>query len=187
MPVKDFRKAKSRLSPVLALDERQALARRLANSALDALLGTGAFAGVLIATDSDDVAQWAEAQGAEVIRDGAPRSLGDVIDAGLQALAARGASDAVVLMSDLPDVKQDDVEALLEALSVNLLVVSPDRHEQGTNALAIRPPDRLLPTCFGQHDSYRGHLNWAREAGIKAQVIKRPGLARDLDLPSDLD
>jgi 2-phospho-L-lactate guanylyltransferase (CobY/MobA/RfbA family) len=65
------------------------------------------------------------------------------------------------------------------------LVLAPDRRDEGTNALAIAPPDRM-PTCFGHKDSFARHGDRARAQSIDVRVERSDGLACDVDSPEDL-
>ena len=67
---------------------------------------------------------------------------------------------------------------------VGTLGVAPDRVGQGTNALALRPPDVIAPE-FGPR-SARRHLALARRAGVAACLVRLPTLAFDVDTPDDL-
>ena len=64
------------------------------------------------------------------------------------------------------------------------MLVVPDRHGIGTNALLLHPPDAMEPS-FGE-GSHARHLGNARAAGIHAETVQLPSLALDLDTPDDL-
>jgi len=178
VPVKGFERGKSRLAPVLAGDARAELARRLFEHALATLAGV--VDGILVATDSDEVAAAARARGAAVRRDDAT-GLARVVDAALADVAARGAERALVLMADLPLVGPDDLRAVLAALDGADLVVVPDQHRRHTNALALAPPTRIA-TAFGTADSFAAH----RAAAARVVVLENERIAFDVDGPEDL-
>ncbi len=176
IPAKSFARAKTRLAPALGPADRIDLARALLTRALEVVGQVGLRA--LVVTDGDDVASLARSRGAEVLADPSDRRhLGDVVDAGLACLASRDIPAALVLMADLPQVTADDLRALLAVQGP--LVVAPDEADAGTNALLITPPDRHL-TAFGRSDSL------ARHVALGAQLVRRAGLARDVDVPGDL-
>jgi 2-phospho-L-lactate guanylyltransferase (CobY/MobA/RfbA family) len=64
------------------------------------------------------------------------------------------------------------------------VAIAPDRAGSGTNGLALTPPD-VIAFRFGI-GSCAAHLGAAREAGVPAVEVHRPGLAFDLDTPADL-
>lgn len=185
VPVKCFGRGKSRLSSTLDPAAREALARSFCEHVLDALLTCGALGGVMVVTDCASVEEAARAAGAEAIRDGAAGSLSAIVDCALGVLAARGARGAIVLMSDLPRLDPSDVRALVDALGVSPVVLAPDRHEEGTNALGLVPPNRFA-TCFGTRDSFRRHQARAASEEAAVTICRTDGLAWDVDSPEDL-
>jgi 2-phospho-L-lactate guanylyltransferase len=64
------------------------------------------------------------------------------------------------------------------------VVIVPDRHGQGTNALLLTPPDVMEP-AFGE-GSFARHAARARAAGAAVRVADLPSLALDVDTPEDL-
>src|SRR5207302_7322924 len=68
--------------------------------------------------------------------------------------------------------------------ALSMLIV-PDRHGTGTNALLLTPPDALAPS-FGPGSCER-HARQARAAGVAAEVVEVPSLATDIDTPEDLE
>jgi 2-phospho-L-lactate guanylyltransferase len=64
------------------------------------------------------------------------------------------------------------------------VVIVPDRHGSGTNALLLSPPDVVAPS-FGA-GSFARHAARARAAGAMVQVCELPSLGLDVDTPDDL-
>jgi 2-phospho-L-lactate guanylyltransferase (CobY/MobA/RfbA family) len=87
-------------------------------------------------------------------------------------------------MADLPEITVADVRQVRDALDGHdvVLVRAQDRHH--TNALALRPPDRLA-TAFGRADSFAAHLAAARAASSRVRVLDNPRIAFDVDGPAD--
>jgi 2-phospho-L-lactate guanylyltransferase len=197
VPAKGFARGKSRLDGVLTKAAREDVARSLCAHVLSTLSTSGAIEGILVATDCPLVELFAESRGALVIRDDpwksplggeaevAVGSLALVVDRALGALAGRGARAALVLMADLPLLAPDDVRALVAALDRAPLVVAPDRAGNGTNALGLAPPDRIL-TCFGSETSFHRHVARAESEGMALAIHRSEGTAFDLDSPDDL-
>jgi 2-phospho-L-lactate guanylyltransferase len=63
------------------------------------------------------------------------------------------------------------------------VVIAPDRHQTGTNALFVRPPG-LIDYAFGR-DSFQLHRAWAERAGARVRVLKSTAIELDLDVPED--
>ncbi len=66
-----------------------------------------------------------------------------------------------------------------------VVVVAPDRHRQGTNALLVCPVG-LIDYVFGPN-SFQHHCELALKAGARLEIVDLPSLALDMDLPEDLD
>jgi 2-phospho-L-lactate guanylyltransferase len=89
-----------------------------------------------------------------------------------------------VLPSDLPGITADDVKALVANLKpASCCVIAPDEQEEGTNALALTPPTFDF-FRFGPN-SFQAHLELAKTRGMTVRILRRPGLAHDLDTPDE--
>jgi 2-phospho-L-lactate/phosphoenolpyruvate guanylyltransferase len=183
VPAKSLARGKSRLSPVLDGDARARFARELLEHVLDVLASCD-LAGVIVATDGDDVAALAQSRGASVLWDEGRGSLADVVDRGLAEVASRGARAAVVLMADLPRIEPKDVDALLSALEQHDVALVRDHLGHHTNALALSPPT-AMSTRFGRPDSFEAHCEAARSAGLRVAVVESERVAFDVDVPAD--
>jgi 2-phospho-L-lactate guanylyltransferase len=184
VPAKSLARGKSRLGGVLDDGARAAFARGLLEHVLGVLGGCD-LAGVLVATDGDDVAELARAHGAVVRRDRGEGSLAAVVDASLADVASRGAGAAVVLMGDLPRIDPRDVKGLLAALDACDVALVRDHLGHHTNALALAPPQAIL-TSFGSPCSFALHCESARKAGLRVEVVENDRIAFDVDGPADL-
>jgi 2-phospho-L-lactate guanylyltransferase len=189
IPVRALEGAKSRLGDVLDAEERRDLVTSLLRRTIDA--ARGAEVGrVIVVTDDDEAARVASAGGTAVVRARRP-GLNAALDAGRQAAVDAGASILVVLPVDLPLVDPPSVRAVVEAAEPpehgaagsSVVVLVPDRHGRGTNALALRPPD-VIGFAFGP-DSRARHERLAAEAGARYVELDSP-LAIDLDTAEDL-
>ena len=79
-----------------------------------------------------------------------------------------------------------DVQALVAcSRQPPVVVIAPDRHGKGTNALLVSPAGGIHYS-FGK-ESFQRHCGLAGKAGIRLEVCDRPNLALDLDLPADLE
>ena len=64
------------------------------------------------------------------------------------------------------------------------VVIVPDRHGAGTNALLICPPEAVEP-AFGP-GSFARHAALAHAAGARVRIGRLPSLELDVDTPGDL-
>lgn len=183
VPAKSFARGKSRLTPVLANDERIGFARELFEHVLG-VARASTLDGVLVATDGDDVAELAERMGTHVFRDVHGERLAALVDRALTEVAARGARSAIVLMADLPFLEASDIDALLATLTSHDVVVVHDHLGRHTNALGLSPPTAIR-TCFGRPESFAEHCEAARAAGLRTVVLENDRIAFDVDGPAD--
>lgn len=184
VPAKAFGRAKSRLSAVLGEAERARLARACFSRVIEALSASGRFEAIFVGTDGDEVESLARALGCDVLRDPSPpRAFSEIVDAALDAIAARGFDRALVVMADLPEASAGSFELIFDAGGDVVLV--PDAEGLGTSALLV-PLPRRFDTAFGHHDSGARNERAARGAGCAVTRAHVPTLARDVDGPLDL-
>jgi 2-phospho-L-lactate guanylyltransferase len=185
VPVGMLEGAKSRLGAVLDAEERHDLARSMARRTIEAAVATPGIDDVFVVTPDDEVRELALELGARPLLQrsaGLNRGLREARD---EAIAA-GADAVLILPIDLSHVGVDPVGALLDVAARQdgpVVVLVPDRHGRGTNALLLRPPD-VIDVRFGG-DSRAAHAEAARQAAVPLVEASGP-LALDLDTPDDL-
>lgn len=184
IPVKPPGEGKSRLEGALDAADRAALSRAMFRRVLKATLDAG-IETVVISRDGA-IRREAETAGAWAMEESDGSNLNEALATARNFLAARGAEALLVLPADLPAIGPDDVCALATlAWAAPAVVVAPDAAEQGTNALLLAPPDSIA-FGFGA-ESFDRHCDAARQAGITPTILRRPGLALDIDTPADLE
>jgi 2-phospho-L-lactate guanylyltransferase len=174
VPVKDFRRAKRRLAPVLDPPGRARLARAMAERVLAAARPLEAF----VVCDDPAVAQWAEEAGATVLWRPGHGLNGAVTDA-VASLGQAGFERILVAHSDLP--LAHDLARLVWAHDVTLV---PDRRDDGTN-VAVVPASARFRFGYGP-GSFRRHVAEGRRLGLGVRVVRDPAIGWDVDLPADL-
>jgi 2-phospho-L-lactate/phosphoenolpyruvate guanylyltransferase len=182
IPVRSFEGAKSRLGAVLDAEERHELVELLLGRTIAAALAARGVAEVLVVSPDPDVLRVAEAAGARPVEQ---RSQG-LNPALHEARAASSGARLLVLPADIPGIDPAAIELVLEAGDATgrpSVVLVPDRHGRGTNALLLDPPDVIDPAFGG--DSRAGHAWLASSADAAyAEVLDVLGL--DVDTPEDL-
>jgi len=140
---------------------------------------------LVVSRDSSALALAREMGARTVQEDGAP-ALNTALKRATvvaQVYASRG---VLVIPADLPLLGPADVLALLDrATDPPVVVIAPDRHQKGTNALLLAPSN-LIEYDFGG-DSFQRHCDRARRAGARLEIVTLPSLGLDLDLPEDLE
>ena len=92
----------------------------------------------------------------------------------------------MILPADLPLISEEDVLTLIErAVNPPVVVIAPDRHGKGTNALLLSPSG-LIDYDFGEN-SFEKHCELAKASGARLEIVDLPTLGLDLDLPEDLE
>jgi 2-phospho-L-lactate guanylyltransferase len=177
VPIRSFRHGLTRLARRLDGEERDALARRLAERVVDA---AGAVPVVVVSSDPD-VVVWAEARGAAVVAD--PGTLDGAADAGRAFARERGASRVVIAHADLPFASALDRFVTPAAQAIALIVA--DRTGDGTPVLSL-PVDADVAYAYGP-GSFARHCAAATAAGLAVEVVHDDALAFDIDEPADLD
>jgi 2-phospho-L-lactate guanylyltransferase len=182
LPVKRFSRAKQRLREALDDEPRARLAAAMAADVLEVLCAFDAFTRVIVVTAEPDVTREANACGAHVVED--RDEAGQSAAAALGVLAARevAAQRVVLVPGDTPGLQAGDLAALLERTEP--VVIVPDRHGTGTNALVLTPPDAIAP-AFGPGSRAR-HEAAADAAGVARALVDLPALTLDVDTPEDL-
>jgi 2-phospho-L-lactate guanylyltransferase len=185
VPIGSLDAAKSRLGAVLDAEERRDLVTRLARSTIGALTRTPSVAETIVITPDDEVRELALAEGARPMRQ-RTRGLNAAIREARDDAIAGGASAILVLPIDLPRATPDAIASVIAAATsapAPLVLIVPDRHGRGTNALLLAPPDVIDPQFGG--DSRDAHVAAARYAHATLVELGGP-LAVDLDTPDDL-
>ena len=178
--VKGLSQGKRRLSGVLASDERRRLIVTMLEDVLATLKASPQIKAISVLTSDAAVVP----PGCARIDD-AGFGLNAAISHAAQLLAQAGAREILVLPADVPFATPDDIQALIDAGKTSATAIAPDAADSGTNALLMSPPTLLQPR-FGLR-SFAAHLAAAQAAGAFMQVVRRPGLAHDIDEPADLD
>jgi len=167
VPMKSMDLAKSRLSGMLDAGGRHALARQMFDHVLATLREAG-LASVHVASGD--------------------QGTGD-LNADVAAAARRaeqqGARELLLVMADLPYLAASYIAALVEAGRTTDIVIA-EAKDGGTNALLLRPPTVLQFAFATSRPSAQFHADHARSVGIEPVLVRRPGLARDIDTPDDL-
>ena len=186
VPVKPLRRGKSRLSGILTEDQRADLNRTLLQHTLETLTNLKEVEEVLVVSRDPQVLTIARNYGARTVREDGQPDLNTALRRATviaQVYATRG---VLVLPADLPLISRADAVALVERASdPPVVVIAPDRHQTGTNALLISPAG-LIEYQFGEN-SFQHHCNLVKKAGARLEVVNLPSLGLDLDSPEDLE
>ena len=186
VPVKPLRRGKSRLATALSEDERADLNRILLEHTLKTLIDLEEVDQVLVVSRDSSVLGIAREMGARTVQeDGAP-SLNTALKRATVIAEVYATRGVLIIPADLPLLSHDDIKALLvRAMEPPVVVIAPDRHKKGTNALLLSPAN-IIEFDFGP-GSFQRHSERARKSGARLEIVDLPSLGLDLDLPEDLE
>ena len=192
LPVKRFSQAKQRLGESVADPLRADLAQAMVGDVLSALGECGAIAGTIVVTDEPSASAAARAQGMLVIEEDARDGQSAAVSLGIRAALEQDFERVLCVPGDCPTLDPLELEALLggptstatDVVGGPAVVIVPDRHGTGTNALLLSPPDAIAPS-FGPGSCAR-HRALADSAGMSWRLARPASLLLDIDTGEDL-
>jgi len=127
----------------------------------------------------------ADEAGWEVLREEHQVSESASVDMASRLCEERGVTALLRLPLDLPLVRSQDIDEMLEFdFATPAAVIVPSRDGTGTNAL-LRTPPTLFPSHFGE-GSFTKHCGEAERAGARVILRRNPRLEMDVDDDADL-
>jgi 2-phospho-L-lactate guanylyltransferase len=182
LPIKRFGMAKQRLGEV---PDKIGLVSGMAGDVLAALAGADSLDHVVVVTGDAQATGAAREHGFAVVDEPSPLGHSAAAELGIAHAETLGADRVLLVPGDCPLLTAGDVDGLLGRHPGPGVVVVPDRHGTGTNALVLTPPRAIRP-AFGEGSRDR-HVGLARDAGAACVVDAVPALLLDVDTPEDLD
>jgi 2-phospho-L-lactate guanylyltransferase len=184
VPVKNLASAKQRLAAILDQPSRTELAQAMLLDVLATLAGWAHRPEVGIVTSDPFALQLANQFHFTVIADNANRGETDAIEIATHYCESHGVDSTLVIPGDIPLIQRWELEEIIAAAPGEGSVLVPAADGRGTNAIWRRPAG-LFPARFG-NDSFKPHRAAARATGKPCVVLSLPGIALDVDNPSDL-
>lgn len=186
VPVKPLRRGKSRLAGTLTEEERAALNQELLERTLKTLSGLKELDKVLVVSRDQHALTIARNHGAKTVQEDGQPHLNTALARASVVAQVHSSHGILVLPVDLPLLTADDVLALIDRASKPpVVVIAPDRHHKGTNALLMVPAGQI-EFEFGE-GSFQRHCERAVASGARLEVVDLPSLGLDLDDPEDLE
>ena len=185
LPVKPLARAKSRLARALKAPTRAALVRSIFSRTLDVIAQVNRIDGVIVVSHDLTILELARQRNAFTLME-SDSGLNPAITQAAHWAQAHHARSVIVIPVDLPLIAPVDLDALIErAVEERCIVIAPDRHEDGTNLLLVRPPD-AIHFAYGA-SSFNTHRAQALDRGLSVHVYRSPTTAFDIDVPDDLE
>jgi len=184
VPVKNLSGAKQRLAALFDQPTRTELAQAMLFDVLETLGTWVDRPEVSIVTSDPFALQLARHFCFSVIPDNANRSQTDAIEMATRYCEAQGVDSTLVIPGDIPLIQSSELEKILQSAPDEGSVMVRAADGRGTNAIWRRPAG-LFPARFG-NDSFAPHHAAAQATGKPCVVLSLPGIALDIDTPSDL-
>ena len=184
VPVKNLSGAKQRLASLFDQPTRTELAQAMLFDVLETL---GEWTGrpeVGIVSSDLFALQLAQQFRFSVIPDNNNRSQTDAIEMATRFCESQGIDNTLVIPGDIPLIQSWELAKILESAPSEGSVLVRAADERGTNAI-FRRPAGLFPARFG-NDSFEPHHAAAQATGKPCVLLSLPGIALDVDNPSDL-
>ena len=172
LPLKMGADRKSRLSPVMSFDDRRRLSDQIAEHVIECLLSAPYIVEIIVLSPQP----WQQNKVQHAYDQG--RGL----NAELKGLVSEITGNLLVIHGDLPLLKAGDISAMLNMAEASGAAIAPDRHGQGTNALALLENSQRFDFAFGP-GSYVRHC---AQMGKSFGVVDGDGFRCDIDTPEDL-
>ncbi len=184
VPVKNLSTAKQRLASVLDQPSRTELAQAMLHDVVAAISLWERRPPCALVTSDPFAIELARQYDFEILPD--PTNPGETgaIEMASELCVSRGVNSTLVIPADIPLIQAGELEQILAHAPEEGSLLVPAADGRGTNA-AFRRPANLFPLHFG-NDSFRPHLAAARATGKPCQVLQLPGIALDVDNPTDL-
>ena len=184
VPVKNLSGAKQRLAALFDQPTRTELAQAMLADVLETV-GTWTNRPEVAVVTSDPFALLLAHQfHFSVIPDHANRSQTDAIEMATSFCETRGVESTLVIPGDIPLIQSWELEEIQQSAPAQGSVLVRAADGRGTNAIYRRPAG-LFPARFG-NDSFEPHYAAAQATGKPCVVLSLPGIALDVDTPSDL-
>ena len=185
LPTKPLATGKSRLAPHLGESDRKALSFAMFHDVLENLCRAQHVDAIAVVTADRTLLDLATRMRSIAIDEGSPRGLNAAAALGTAHAIERGATSVLIVLSDLPLLTADEIDAFCANLPPGPHVRLARSHEGlGTNAL-LRTPPAVISTRFGGR-SFQDHVAAAADAEVSCSSIDLPGLAFDIDTIDDL-
>lgn len=186
VPVKPLRRGKSRLAGILSEKERADLNKRLLGHTLDTVKCIPEIEEILVVSRDPAALTLARSHGARTLLENGMYNLNVALTRATLVVKKYATHGVLIMPADLPLITPEDIHLMLERVKEPpVVVVAPDRRNEGTNALLICPPG-LIDYDFGA-GSFDRHCERTINANARLEICELPSLALDVDLPEDLE
>ena len=185
LPVKPLAEGKSRLHNFLDPEKIIELNKGLFESTFERIMNCNSIDQLMVVTHDPQLLTYTEANGGLGLQENYPSSLNQAISQAFSVIQEEDPGPVLVIPADLPQMRSEDLAELISlGKSDRFLVIVPDWHQTGTNALYISGPTLIQPR-FG-HRSFQKHTGQALKKSADLTIWLNKTMQYDLDTFQDL-
>jgi 2-phospho-L-lactate guanylyltransferase len=186
VPVKPLRRGKSRLAGLLSEDQRTKLNQEMLAHTLKILRDVPEIEHTLVISRDPGALALAREHGARTVREEGTPQLNLALKRATLFAKTYVNRGVLIVPMDLPLLTPGDIGTMIACSkgSDPVIVIAPDHHRQGTNALLVCPAGQIEYE-FGP-GSFQRHCELAQLSGARLEICELPNLALDVDYPEDL-
>jgi len=184
VPVKTFSNAKTRLD--LSPQKVEDLCKVMLEEILHTVSISPRIEKIIIVTKEEKAIEIGKKFNAVIIIDEKEKSVNNAVALADKYLLENNFDASIVFPQDIPYIKTQDIDFMLNYTSPpNFAIVVPSRRFDGTNAL-VRMPVDLMETHYDE-DSYKIHMNTAKEHTLNVAMVFVKRIMWDVDNAEDLE
>lgn len=190
LPLKDFVKAKQRLSTCLSVTERRCLFQAMVEDVLDVLVTVGEIDRIILLSDDPTAHLLARNYQLECWSE---RELGQGLNPVLEGAVSRiqrehpAVERVMIVHGDLPLINRAELRAMIIAqhrAAVPAMAIATDACGEGSNVM-IMPLKHRVALQYGPL-SLQAHQGLAAQLGLACIVQRSNFLAKDIDTQEDI-
>ncbi len=184
VPVKTFSNAKTRLD--LSSQQIENLCKVMLEEILQTISISTQIEKIILVTKEKKAIEIGKRFNTITIIDEKEESVNDAVALADKYLLENDFDASIVFPQDIPYIKTQDIDFMLNYKAPpNFAIVVPSRRFDGTNAL-VRMPVDLMETHYDE-DSYKIHMNTAKEHTLNVALIFVKRIMWDVDNTEDLE
>ncbi|MDQ3807893.1 MAG: 2-phospho-L-lactate guanylyltransferase [Thermoproteota archaeon] len=185
VPIKKFQNTKTRLSSVLAIDDRIHLSLLMVKDTLQVLSIVQPISQIITVSADKHVGEIALKYGSNFLLEEKEQGVNSAVALATNYCIKQAADATLVIPHDLPLLDSNDILKACRLAENNsrCIVICPSIRHDGTNMLLRKPPS-IIPTYYDA-DSYNMHIKAATSLGIPAKCLFLKSVMYDIDTPED--
>ena len=184
IPVKTFSNAKTRLD--LSSQKIEGLCKIMLEEILHIISISPQIEKTILVTKEEKAIEIGKKFNVIIIRDEEEESVNSAVALADKYLLENKFDASIVFPQDIPYIKTQDIDFMLKYMAQpNFAIIIPSRRFDGTNAL-VRMPIDLMKTHYDE-DSYKIHMNTAKEHTLNVAMVFVKRIMWDVDNKEDLE